>query len=59
MIVKLCDNLIVNIDDISHFYNGKLYLKSGSVFNLNDIGLSNLEKIAKEHEDLLFKNNDE
>lgn len=58
MIMQICDNLIVNIDDISHVYNGKLYLKSGSVFDLNEIGLNNLKKISKKNEDLFFENDD-
>lgn len=55
MILKISENLIININQISHFYNDTLFLIDGSKFKLDEISVRNLNKISKINEDNFFK----
>ena len=55
MIIKICDNLIINIDRIDHVFNNELQMIDGTKFKLNEIGLRNIQKVADEMQKDLFK----
>ena len=55
MIIKICDNLIINIDRIDHVFNNELQMIDGTKFKLNEVGLRNIQKVANEMQKDLFK----
>jgi len=55
VIIKICDNLIINIDRIDHVFNNELQMIDGTKFKLNEIGLRNIQKVADEMQKDLFK----
>lgn len=54
MIIKISENLIVNINHVSHVYGNELFLIDGSKFKLDEISMRNVNKIAKINEKDLF-----
>lgn len=59
MILKISENLIINIEQISHIYGNELFLNDGAKFKLDEISMRNVNKIAKLNEDNLFKDNED
>lgn len=46
MLIQICDNLIVNTDQVNHVHNNVLVLNNGEKFRLDDIGLRNIQKVS-------------
>lgn len=59
MIIKISENLIINLDKISHVYGNQLFLVDGSSFKLDEISIRNITKIAKAFEYKLFPKGDQ
>lgn len=49
MILRISENLIINIDEIRYIINGELCLKSGQIFMVDQRTVKNLQKIAEVH----------
>lgn len=54
MLIKICDNLIINTDRIDYIHNGILIMIGGESFRLNEIGLRNINKVSEVMEIDLF-----
>ena len=54
MLIRVCDNLIINTDRIDYIHNGILIMIGGESFKLNEIGLRNINIVAELMEIDLF-----